>query len=84
ALIQKDKELAKAISYENGVIKVNRDEVIRQRKVKLDAYNDMVQYSNKLMKTEVNNAIKTLNADSLRIDSLRKLRRERKLDISEA
>ncbi|MCV4328560.1 phage tail tape measure protein, partial [Bacillus velezensis] len=84
ALIQKDKELAKAISYENGVIKVNRDEVIRQRKVKLDAYNDMVQYSNKLMKTEVNNAIKTLNADSLRIDSLRKLRKERKLDISEA
>ncbi|NMP62849.1 phage tail tape measure protein, partial [Bacillus velezensis] len=84
ALIQKDKELAKAISYENGVIKVNRDEVIRQRKVKLDAYDDMVRYSNHLMKTEVNNAIKTLNADTLRIDSLRKLRRERKLDISEA
>ncbi|MEC0866328.1 phage tail tape measure protein, partial [Bacillus atrophaeus] len=83
-LIQKDKELAKAISIENGVVKVNRDEVIKQRKVKLDAYNDMVNYSNKLMKTEVNNAIKTLNADTLRIDSLRKLRKERKLDISES
>lgn len=83
-LIQKDKELAKAISIENGVVKVNRDEVIKQRKVKLDAYNDMVKYSNKLMKTEVNNAIKTLNADTLRIDSLRKLRKERKLDISES
>lgn len=83
-LIQKDKELAKAISIENGVVKINRDEVIKQRKVKLDAYNDMVTYSNKLMKTEVNNAIKTLNADTLRIDSLRKLRKERKLDMSEA
>ncbi|MCY8835485.1 phage tail tape measure protein, partial [Bacillus atrophaeus] len=83
-LIQKDKELAKAISIENGVVKVNRDEVIKQRKVKLDAYNDMVNYSDKLRETEVNNAIKTLNADTLRIDSLRKLRKERKLDISES
>lgn len=65
-------------------MKINRDEVIKQRKVKLDAYNDMVTYSNKLMKTEVNNAIKTLNADTLRIDSLKKLRKERKLDMSEA
>ncbi|WP_164970363.1 hypothetical protein [Bacillus subtilis] len=36
-LIQKDKELTKAISIENGVVKINRDEVIKQRKVKLDA-----------------------------------------------
>ncbi|MEC1270927.1 phage tail tape measure protein [Bacillus vallismortis] len=42
-LIQKENDLADAISIENGVVKINRDAVIKLRDTKLKAYNDMQQ-----------------------------------------
>ncbi|PAV34001.1 phage tail tape measure protein, partial [Bacillus licheniformis] len=40
-LVQKEKDLAGAISVENGVVKLNRDAIIKLRDAKLKAYNDM-------------------------------------------
>ncbi|MFK3812389.1 phage tail tape measure protein [Bacillus halotolerans] len=42
-LIQKENDLADAISIENGVVKINRDAVVKLRDTKLKAYNDMQQ-----------------------------------------
>ncbi|MGE0910545.1 phage tail tape measure protein [Bacillus atrophaeus] len=42
-LIQKESDLADAISVENGVVKINRDAVVKLRDIKLKAYNDMQQ-----------------------------------------
>ncbi|WP_280150040.1 phage tail tape measure protein [Bacillus subtilis] len=42
-LIQKENDLADAISIENGVVKINRDAVVKLRDAKLKAYNDMQQ-----------------------------------------
>ncbi|MCY9261589.1 phage tail tape measure protein [Bacillus spizizenii] len=42
-LIQKENDLADAISVENGVVKINRDAVVKLRDAKLKAYNDMQQ-----------------------------------------
>ncbi|MCY7552865.1 phage tail tape measure protein, partial [Bacillus safensis] len=40
-LIQKEKDLAGAISVENGIVKINRDAVIKLRNTKVKAYADM-------------------------------------------
>ena len=40
-LIQKEKDLAGAISVENGIVKINRDAVIKLRNAKVKAYADM-------------------------------------------
>ncbi|MFP3325606.1 hypothetical protein R0K05_21350, partial [Planococcus sp. SIMBA_160] len=40
-LIQKEKDLAGAISIENGIVKINRDAVIKLRNAKVKAYADM-------------------------------------------
>ncbi|APD21167.1 phage tail tape measure protein [Bacillus subtilis] len=42
-LIQKEHDLADAISVENGVVKINRDAVVKLRDAKLKAYSDMQQ-----------------------------------------
>ncbi|WP_407707336.1 phage tail tape measure protein, partial [Bacillus amyloliquefaciens] len=42
-LIQKEHDLADAISVENGVVKINRNAVVKLRDTKLKAYNDMQQ-----------------------------------------
>ncbi|WP_406590385.1 phage tail tape measure protein [Bacillus atrophaeus] len=42
-LIQKESDLADAISVENGVVKINRNAVVKLRDIKLKAYNDMQQ-----------------------------------------
>jgi len=48
-LIQKENELADAITIENGIVKVNIEAVEQQRKAKLTAFNDMAKAEKNLI-----------------------------------
>lgn len=55
-LIGKEKELASAISIENGIVKINKDAVLKLRDAKVASFNDMI----KAQKIEVENQAKAL------------------------
>ncbi|MCY8301588.1 phage tail tape measure protein [Bacillus spizizenii] len=60
-LIQKENDLADAISIENGVVKINRDAVIKLRDTKLKAYNDMQQSVKQDLLNQANALNKKIN-----------------------
>lgn len=72
-LMQKEKDLIGAIKIENGVVKINRDAVVKLRDAKIKAYRDMVEFSNQQTKNEVNNSIKKINGYGFEVRSLKTL-----------
>ncbi|KXZ22298.1 phage tail tape measure protein [Bacillus nakamurai] len=60
-LIQKEHDLADAISVENGVVKINRNAVVKLRDTKLKAYNDMQQSVRQDLINQANTLNKKIN-----------------------
>ncbi|MEH7760054.1 phage tail tape measure protein [Bacillus pumilus] len=69
-LIQKEKGLSEAISVENGVVKINRDAVVKLRNVKLKAYNDMQQSVKQDLLNQANATAKKIKNYGLEVKTI--------------
>ncbi len=69
-LVQKEKDLAGAISVENGVVKLNRDAIIKLRDAKLKAYNDMQKSVKQDLINQANATVKKIKNYGLEVKSI--------------
>lgn len=69
-LIQKEKGLSEAISVENGVVKINREAVVKLRNVKLKAYNDMQQSVKQDLLNQANATAKKIKNYGLEVKTI--------------
>ena len=69
-LVQKEKDLAGAISIENGVVKLNRDAIVKLRDAKLKAYNDMQQSVKQDLLNQANATVKKIKNYGLEVKSI--------------
>ncbi|MFZ8004713.1 phage tail tape measure protein [Bacillus licheniformis] len=69
-LVQKEKDLAGAITVENGVVKLNRDAIIKLRDAKLKAYNDMQKSVKQDLINQANATVKKIKNYGLEVKSI--------------
>ncbi|WP_412677801.1 phage tail tape measure protein [Bacillus swezeyi] len=69
-LIQKEKDLAGAISIENGAVKLNRDAIVKLRDTKLKAYNDMQKSVKQDLLNQANATVKKIKNYGLEVKSI--------------
>ncbi|WP_412095121.1 transglycosylase SLT domain-containing protein [Bacillus haynesii] len=69
-LVQKEKDLAGAITVENGVVKLNRDAIIKLRDSKLKAYNDMQKSVKQDLINQANATVKKIKNYGLEVKSI--------------
>lgn len=69
-LVQKEKDLAGAISVENGVVKLNRDAIVKLRDAKLKAYNDMQQSVRQDLLNQANATVQKIRNYGLEVKSI--------------
>jgi DNA repair exonuclease SbcCD ATPase subunit len=72
-LIQKEHELAGAISIENGVVKVNREAVSKLRDAKVASYNDMLKSVEIEAKATANATLSKLRNYGIEIQAIQNL-----------
>lgn len=69
-LVQKEKDLAGAITVENGVVKLNRDAIVKLRDAKLKAYNDMQKSVKQDLINQANATVKKIKNYGLEVKSI--------------
>jgi TP901 family phage tail tape measure protein len=77
-LIAKEKDLAKAISIENGVVKVNQEAVLKLRTAKIKSYKDMMDSVQQEAINTANATISKLKNYGIEIEAIQNLQDAKK------